>query len=97
MEYAISMDPRESYGLHQPTVQILEQHLVLTYFRSKSAVDVFLTLDQSEDLTTWQAGNTVIQPVAMEDLETDEKITVRLVNTTDAVPSGYIRLRATRK
>jgi hypothetical protein len=68
----------------------------LTYTRSKSATDVSLVVEQSNDLLIWQSGPSHIQQVSVVDEITIQRITVRLAAAVDASDAAYLRLKVTK-
>jgi hypothetical protein len=94
-EYALGLPPKNAFSTNQPYARIENGYLTLTYTRSKSATDVSLVVEQSNDLVTWQSGPSYIQQVGVVDEVTIQRITVRLAAAADASSAAYLRLKVT--
>jgi hypothetical protein len=95
-EYALGLPPKNAVSTNQPYARIENGYLTLTYTRSKSATDVSLVVEQSNDLLTWQSGPSYIQQVSVVDEVTIQRITVRLAAAADASSAAYLRLKVTK-
>lgn len=96
MEYALALSPKAVLPANPLNVRIESGHLVLTYTRLKSAVDVSLAVEQSSDLTIWQSEPGDIEQVSCVDEGATQRITVRLATPVSAAPKGFLRLLVTR-
>ncbi|MEK7780143.1 MAG: FAD-dependent oxidoreductase [Verrucomicrobiota bacterium] len=95
MEYALGLPPKIA-GTNAFAPRIENGYLTLTYTRAKAATDVSLTLEKSDDLSTWQNTPGLFQQVSLVDSGATETITVRLSSPISAVTTAYIRLKVTR-
>jgi hypothetical protein len=95
-EYALGLPPKNAVSTNQPFARIENGYLTLTYTRLKSATDVSLVVEQSNDLLTWQSGPSYIQQLSVVDEVTIQRITVRLTSPTSASAGAYLRLKVTR-
>ena len=69
---------------------------MLVYTVSKAAVDAPISIEQSADLTLWQAADANLQQVSCEDLGSLARLTMRLNVPVNAATQQFLRLRVTR-
>ena len=94
-EYALGLPPKDPTSTNRPTASIQGGYLTLTYTRLKSATDVAVTLEQSDDLITWQSGPAYTQQISVVDEDPVQRISVRLITAITVSPS-FLRLKVTR-
>ena len=95
-EYAMGLSPKNGSEVNRPYARIENGYLTLTYTRSKSATDVSLTLERSDDLVNWEGGLAVIEQTGCVDEGNIQRITVRLVTPAGGAPIGFLRWRISR-
>jgi len=95
MEYALGLPPKSANG-NTFAPRIEAGYFTLTYTVNKSAADIVLTLEKSEDLTNWQNNPGLFQEVSRADLGLTEEITVRLNAPISPAGAAYVRLKVSR-
>jgi hypothetical protein len=93
-EYAMGLSPKDAASTNAPWARIENGRLTLTYTRSKSATDVSLTLEQSNNLLNWYSGPGVIEQISCVDEGTFQRITVRLAAPAQDV--AFLRWKVVR-
>jgi hypothetical protein len=96
LEYAMGLQPKISETTNRPYARLEDGYFTLTYTQSKAATDASLTIEQSNDLVTWQTGDTYVQPVSQVDLGALRQITVRIAIPGNAASLGFLRFRVQR-
>jgi hypothetical protein len=95
MDYALGLSPTAA-PTNLPVASIQNGYFTLTYTRANAATDVALTLEQSNDLVTWQAGTANIRQVSALDQGATQLITVQLAVPVASAPVAFLRLRVNR-
>lgn len=72
-------------------------HFQITLSKSKSATDVTLAVEWSPDLVNWFSGPAHVQEVDNVDGGSAWLSTQRMVSSLAAEPSGFVRVRVSRK
>jgi hypothetical protein len=96
MEYAMGLPPRTP-NPNALNPRIENGYFTISYTQAKSAVDVSLFAEQSDDLANWYSGTNYLQQVGIEDLGATQLVTVRAVAPVGSGASGFVRLRVARK
>lgn len=96
MEYALGLDPKSADRSNLPRAENVAGSLVLTYTQSKSAVDVTLSVEQSNDLQNWRTGAAYVEQTDCVDLGSVQQITVRATAPIHAATQSYLSLRVRR-
>jgi len=91
-EYAMGLSPKD--GSNRPYARIENGYLTLTYTRSKSATDVSLTLEQSDDLMNWHSGQGFIEQISCIDEGSLQRIAVRAAIPSGVAPLGFFALES---
>ncbi len=95
MEYAMGLPPLSvNVNPFHPTV--VNGRFTMSYTQSKTATDVSVVVEQSNDLVNWNSGPAYVETVSVVDQGASWLTTVRLATATGAAATGYLRLRVTR-
>jgi hypothetical protein len=95
MEYGLGLPPKVA-NADPFQARIEAGYFTLTYTRNKSATDVALVLETSNELTNWSANPALIEQTACVDEGAAQRITVRLTAPVSGVSPAYVRLRVQR-
>jgi hypothetical protein len=94
MEYGMSLSPMTPNP--NALAPVVENGLLrVSYTQSKTATDVSLLVEQSEDLITWRSGPAYVQQVSAVDRGATVLITVQLARPIGARSVSFLRLRVT--
>ena len=96
MAYAMGLPPKGPISTNQPYYRIENGNFTLTYTRANAATDVSLTVEQSNDLKTWQSGTNYVEQVSATNDGTFQQVTVRITSPAANVPIDFLRLEARR-
>jgi len=96
VEYALELPPATPNP--NPFAPVVTNgHFQITLPKSKSATDVTLAVEWSPDLVNWFAGPAHVQEVDNVDGGSAWLSTQRMVPSLAAEPSGFVRVRVSRK
>lgn len=96
MEYALGLAPLAFDSTTRPRGWIEGGVFWFEYTREKSALDVALALEYSDDLQHWQAAAGYVEEVDRVDEGSGDRIRIRLVTPVANATQDYVRLRAQR-
>ncbi len=82
--------------VNRPYASITNDCFTLTYARAKSATDVSLVVEQSNDLVTWQSGTNRVRQVNLLEQGAAQLITVQTAAPVSSNQSSFLRLRVAR-
>jgi hypothetical protein len=97
MEYALGLSPKSQNGAGRPTVDIEGGYLIYRYTQSRSAADVAMAVEQSNDLEHWGSDPAAVEVAEITDAGPARQITVRLVLPVDRESASFLRLRVTAR
>ncbi len=96
MQDALGLPPKDATLMDRPYANITNGYFILTYTRAKSATDVSLVVQQSNDLASWYSGSGYLQEISCVDEDAIQRLTVQLTMAVAGAPVSYLRLRVTR-
>ena len=96
MEYALGLPPKDPTAVNRPYASITSGYLTLTYTRAKSATDVSVEVEQSNDMVTWQSGSNQLRQLSVINHGATQVITVQAASPVSSNAASFLRLRVAR-
>ena len=96
VEYAVGSDPRDELSRNEMRLAITDGFLLMTYSRNRTARDVSLEIETSEDLRTWRAAADDFVVLRVAEADGQETVTLKARERVNTTPHGFLRVRPVR-
>ena len=96
-EYGLAGNPKAADVSPLPTVETVNDHLVLGFTRVKSAIDLTYVVEVSHNLVNWYSGEAFTEPVSTLDLGETEFVRIQDRTPMSSLGKRFIRLRLTQQ
>lgn len=96
-EYGLAGNPKVAAMSPLPTVETVNDHLVLGFMRVKSATDLTYVVEVSHNLVNWYSGEAFTEPFSTLDLGETEFVRIQDRTPMSSLGKRFIRLRLTRQ
>lgn len=95
-EYGLAGNPKVAAISPLPTVDTVNDRLVLGFTRVKSAIDLTYVVEVSHNLVNWYSGEAFTEPFSTLDLGETEFVRIQDRTPTSSLGKRFIRLRLTQ-